>query len=99
MADSKVIFLSYYCLVGVAFTRCSATLLNVAERLLPSVVAATIIATEIRAAIKPYSIAVAPESSVIKDLILFILLYHFIKCFNLPNLLGKLSESKLKVGF
>ena len=38
-------------------------LLNVVLRLLPSVVAPAIRATEIRAAIRPYSIAVAPDSS------------------------------------
>jgi len=42
------------------------TLVNVEVSLPPTDVTAPIIATEIRAAIKPYSIAVAPESSFIK---------------------------------
>jgi len=40
-----------------------ATLLNVAVRLVPTAVKAPIAATAIRAAIRPYSMAVAPFSS------------------------------------
>jgi hypothetical protein len=37
------------------------TLLNVALRLVPTVLTATMMATEMPAAIRPYSIAVAPD--------------------------------------
>ena len=43
-----------------------ATLSNVFEMLVPSVVAAVMMAIEMRAAIRPYSMAVAPESSAMK---------------------------------
>jgi hypothetical protein len=42
------------------------TLVNVVFRFVPSVATATMIATEIPAAISPYSIAVAPELSLTK---------------------------------
>ena len=44
----------------------SETAVNVLVNLVPSVVIAAIAATAIRAAIRPYSIAVAPDSSLAK---------------------------------
>ena len=43
-----------------------ATLSNVFEMFVPSVVAAVMMAIEMRAAMRPYSMAVAPESSAMK---------------------------------
>jgi hypothetical protein len=50
-----------------------ATLPKVVAKLVPTVVAAVMIATAMSAAIKPYSIAVAPASSRRSDLNIFII--------------------------
>lgn len=50
-------------------------LVNTELRLVPTVDSAAIAATEMRAAIKPYSIAVAPDSSFITEKRAFIVMY------------------------
>src|SRR5262249_18343491 len=61
------------------YFRFALTLANVPFRLEPSEFTATMIATEMPAAIRPYSIAVAPRSSRMKDL------RSFITISTLPN--------------
>src|SRR5690606_21576998 len=60
------------------FSSLPAISLNVAPSLVPSVVAPVMIASAMRAAIRPYSMAVAPDSSLLKRLIrlvIFMFLY------------------------
>jgi hypothetical protein len=52
-----------YFVVGLMFV---ATLLNVVEMLLPRFLAAAMMATEMSEAMRPYSMAVAPDSSLTK---------------------------------